>query len=541
MTSEEHQLHEVLKTSYFHRQWGDETIASWSFAFVGNPAGHDIGWKFVINAEGEFQRGYLNSVRQRFELGQQLPVSGALLKSIQIEDENRGEILAGSIEGEPFSVYVRRTRPRLRITLGLLRNMVAQLRELTRAPRLLSNSVPDDFLVRSRHGVSLETELHPVFPVLREEESKSDFEIACFWGEYVAGVYGAARDGWEKEVSDYDPSTQRPFRKLLKAMRSGRELGMGDALEELERCLRRETDALRPSTDRIGDLPAAPLGPVRTFLMESLSVEYPEKLARDGGSPGAVTVASPFVLPLKSDPGGEIDRQGALLPPEGWFGESLIQEVNRKMAIPFLSQHPNTLRTRALLCEEDFTLVISDLCSGMPLPALLELKGGVETGEALRIAAKIRRALDQFDSAELQFELQSPWQIEIYLLREAGHAGWKAIVSKPCPEWPVWDIRIRVEFPTEAILEPSENSSWPFLLKRLRGKAFPALLAWMLEWRRLEWAVRERALEREPISWDKRFASLFEAASDHFEPFNPSHRERLLDLVSEGYSATHAD
>jgi len=211
------------------------------------------------------------------------------------------------------------------------------------------------------------------------------------------------------------------------------------------------------------------------------------------------------------------------------------------MAIPFLSNHPNTFRTRALLCEEDFTLLISTRAPGIPLPALLELRGGVDTADVLRLAGKICRALDQFDSAEFEFELESPWQIEIYQLKGAAASEWNSFVREPCSDWPAWDIRVRVEVPTEAILEPSEKSSWLFLLERMKGKSFPTLLAWMLEWRRLEWAANEGALEREPISWDKRFESLFEAAPEHFESLNPSHRERLLKLVSEGYGMASAD
>ncbi|MEM7602327.1 MAG: hypothetical protein AAF357_13035, partial [Verrucomicrobiota bacterium] len=204
---------------------------------------------------------------------------------------------------------------------------------------------------------------------------------------------------------------------------------------------------------------------------------------------------------------------------------------------PFLSEHPNSLRTRSLLCEENFTLVVTDQRTAIPLPSLFEIKGGMETEDALRFARKIRRALDQFDSAEFHFEIASPWQVEIVLLGDNEEGDWRSLVNNACSEWPVWDVRIRVEIPTEAVLESSERTAWNYLMNKMNGKSFPALVVWLLEWRRLEWAAKQGALDREPISWDMRFDSLFNAASDYFEPNNASHRERLLSLLEEGYHA----
>ncbi|MDF1659000.1 MAG: hypothetical protein P1U58_15395 [Verrucomicrobiales bacterium] len=361
---------------------------------------------------------------------------------------------------------------------------------------------------------------------------KSEFEITHYWVEGIAKIYGAAKDGWSKPKEVYEPKSQRPFRRLLKAISSGREVDTVEVFEELERCLRRELDSLRPETDLIKAVPAPPRGPLRSYLMEKLASKFPEKLIEKSALSSCL-FGSSFVLQVESGKSECEFQQATLLPPERWFETSLIQSVNRKMANPFLAVHPNTLRTRSLLCEEDFTLVVSDITYGIALPSLIQLKGGLESDEVLRLGKKISQALAQFGSAELPFEIDSPWQIEVYLPMENELPNWNDLVSLPSSEWPAWEIRIRVEIPSEYVIEIGDDNAWSFTLAKLNGKSFPALIAWMNEWRRLEWAGKEQSLEREPISWDSRIDSLFEASCDYFEPSNPLHRERLINLLEE--------
>lgn len=535
MISEAQVPYKLLKTSYFHRQWGDEMIGSWDFGFVGTRQSRRFSWSFHRDSTELLPRGYTASLQQRFDLGTSLPVSGSLLTSLRFEESGTCQLLVEPIEGEPLPLYLSRVQPSLRTTLGLMRDMVSSLGEFSKALRLLSNLSPNDFLVKVRNGASLEAEAHPAFAILRDEVSKMDFEIACYWVDYVARVHAAAKDKWSKPVADYDPAGQRTFRKLIKALHHGKEMSMVEALEELERCIRRELDSLRPGSNPVREDIVFPLGPLRQVLVEELRLEHPEKVDHVLDD-GRIQGMSPFVLPLNPDSSPGEKRCGIILPPEGWFEDSLVSSVNRKMATPFLSSHPNTMRIRSLFCEENFSLLIADPVSTIPLPTLFEMRGGFETADVLRIADKVRRALDQFDSADFEFEIETPWQIEIYFIREKEVADWKELVSKSCQDWPVWDVRIRVEIPTESLLDSPERSSWHFVLKRLEGKAFPSLVAWMLEWRRLEWASRQGALEREPISWDRRFDSLFVAAGDYFKPCNPIHRERLVSLLKEGYA-----
>lgn len=523
-----------LQRSFFHRQWGEEQIGSWELSISSGGESRSLLWLFRLLESSQPQpRGYTSSVRQRFESAKELPKLGDLLKSSELEESREKEILVHSIEGEPLEVYLKRTKPPMRFILTLLSDVICQLQEVGASPRLISNLHPNDFLVFSDQGVGVGAHCHPIFSILREEKTLSEFEIISFWGDFVARTFGAARNRWEKDISDYDPLAQRTFRRFLKSVRSGQEMVLAEALSELQRCLRREMDTQRPLSNPLLFLPPSPKGALQTFLFEEFSLERKDLLERDRDQEG---YASPYVVSLEVDEAVAERRQASLLPPESWFEKSMIQAVNQKMAIPFLSHHPNTFRIRSLLCEENFTLVLSDECSGLPLPALLRLKGGLEVPEAIRLGRKICRALDQFESADFLFSLESPWQIQVYLQNESSEE-WGKLISAPCREWPIWDIRIRVETPTESIVELPQTSAWNFLLDRMHGKSFPALLIWMLEWRRLEWAAKERALEREPLSWDPRFDALFTAATEHFEPTSASHRDRLLSLLEEGYAA----
>lgn len=508
-------------------------IGSWEFGFAGNRRDRHLLWSFHRHSISDLPRGYLPSVQQRFDLAVSLPASGFLLSTLRISEGGDCQLLAEALEGEPLPCYLSRVSPSFRKTLSLIRDLVSSLREISGALRLLSNLVSSDFLVKSRNGVSLEVAVHPAFLILREEVTKTDFEIACFWVEYVARVHAAAKDGWSKPVADYDPLALRTFRRLLKSLHRGKEMNLSEAIDELERCVRRELDSLRPGLHPANEEAILPLGPLQSALVEEVRLEYPAMLS-ENFSKGEGGKVSPFVAKLQPDPSVDGERSGILLPPEGWFENSLVQSVNRKMASPFLSSHPNTMRIRSLFCEEAFTLLVVDATPSIPLPALIELKGGLEAADALRIGEKTRRALDQFDSAGFEFEVETPWQIEIYFLRENEIANWKDLISTSCRDWPVWEVRIRVEVPTESLFELPERSSWLFVLNRLEGKVFPSLIAWMLEWRRFEWASKRGVIEREPISWDRRFDSLFKAAGSYFEPGQPAHRERLLSLLGEG-------
>ncbi len=56
---------------------------------------------------------------------------------------------------------------------------------------------------------------------------------------------------------------------------------------------------------------------------------------------------------------------------------------------------------------------------------------------------------------------------------------------------------------------PSRTTTESFARVRecLKGKFYPALLAWMLDWRRFQWAARTGMLANEPSSWDERLAT----------------------------------
>ena len=99
--------------------------------------------------------------------------------------------------------------------------------------------------------------------------------------------------------------------------------------------------------------------------------------------------------------------------------------------------------------------------------------------------------------------------------------------------WPAWEISLRVERPAEMFLAGETTTAWTWVRTRFDGKFFPALVAWMLEWKRLQWAARSGSLAREPLSWDDRLLSLFEAARLHLDPARAPQREKFLAFFEE--------
>ncbi len=82
------------------------------------------------------------------------------------------------------------------------------------------------------------------------------------------------------------------------------------------------------------------------------------------------------------------------------------------------------------------------------------------------------------------------------------------LLTLPIEEWPTWDVKLRMELPTEHFIASRRTSAWRELASRERGAFFPLLLAWMLEWKRFDWAERNGMLADEPLTWDEVFAEL---------------------------------
>ncbi len=100
MTSDTGQSYQILKESYFHRQWGDTSIGRWDLSFVAGSGKRQIDWLFSCDPDLDgVPRGYFDSVRQRFDVGQQLPQASCLLTTAHCEADS-AEILVEAVEGE---------------------------------------------------------------------------------------------------------------------------------------------------------------------------------------------------------------------------------------------------------------------------------------------------------------------------------------------------------------------------------------------------------------------------------------------------------
>jgi hypothetical protein len=212
----------------------------------------------------------------------------------------------------------------------------------------------------------------------------------------------------------------------------------------------------------------------------------------------------------------------------------LIDLLNRRLSHPFLKAHHHCLRIRSVYCDEHLTLLIGDPAEGIPLPSLLAAREGLPTGDLLLILGKLHRALALFESAGFDADLISPWQLELHLEAGVIHPGWKSLIATEVSAWPAWEVIVRFERPAECFLPGETTTAWRGVRELLHGKFFPALVAWMLDWKRFQWAARADALAGEPVSWDERLIPLFEAARDHLDPSQGAQREKFLALLEEG-------
>lgn len=83
--------------------------------------------------------------------------------------------------------------------------------------------------------------------------------------------------------------------------------------------------------------------------------------------------------------------------------------MSRRITIALIFAHYN--------CEGDFTALVGDSVSGVPLPSILQYRERLETDEITLVANKLSRALDHFESAEYFADIESP-------------GSWRCIPSK---------------------------------------------------------------------------------------------------------------
>jgi hypothetical protein len=519
----------------FLSHWFPGISADWKVSYSRRAGSDSLVWTIFLEAKSEKPRGYEESVRQRCRLWS----ASGLSDDVSLVDSGESDLILLTAEpwkGEPFPAFFSGARwgkdaPFLTILLDVVRKLAS----LATQPRLLSAVSADDFFLYCRSGVHLEVGFSPVFSILRDEAPRSEFQIARQWGGTIASFVAAAGDRWQKDFSQYDPLEAKAFRSFLKELDKGKEKSLQECFSDLESILILELAATRVPARRqrlVWGRPVLPGGPLSNLLIGALKASYPQKVQMQKGASAARSFSS-FFLPIESGE-GEAENSISLLLPEKWFEFSMIDSANRRMSTPFLKAHPNLTRVRSILCEEGFTALTGD-GGGIPLPAVMEVRQGLSPEEVLRIARKMAGALSQFESAEFHLDLFSPWQIEIHPVDpEKRRELFEHWVERDLSDWPAWDLRMRTERPPESFLPMQTGESWQMVSNRLLAKPFPALVIWMLEWKRLDWAARRRVLSTEPLSWNKNLNALFEATVEHFEAGNMTHRDRFLELLEEG-------
>ncbi len=507
----------------------DRPHAPWQFAIGRRGTDETLAWLLRLGPGYEAPRGYLESVRQRFAQWRALGALPGEIDAELVEMDGAPPVLAAFMpDGESLPSYLRRV-PVLPegVTSRLGEELVRWLVVLADAPRVLANASLSDFFVHWEDGVAPALAFCPAFAMVREETVLSDYRLAREWTERLARLHAWLAGGRKKDPESLFPQDNRAFRGLFKDLETGRDRPLAERFEEIGIRFGRSPGS------KTGPFPAAslPLGPVARILRERALQDAPERFSRMPAEISAI-VPSPYRLAEAPRPDGAA-RVAHLLPPERWFADSLVDPLNRRLADPFLKAHHHCLRIRAIYCDDSLTLLTGDAVASIPLPSWLAARGGMAAAELLLLAAKLHRALAQFDSVGFDPGLVSPWQVELRLEEGVAPPGRERLLHTSLADWPAWDVLLRTERPVECFLPAASAAGWRRAREALAGKFFPALVAWALDWKRFQWAARHRTLGGEPSSWDARLASLFGAATAHLDPARTVHRERFLAFLEQ--------
>jgi len=518
----------------------DRVPPFWKAGLARRDPEAQIVWTFRLDPGASLPRGYLESVRQRHTQWAALRGTPEVIKTSFREESGRAtEVVVALPDAEVWSDFLRRSPSVVSTGLFLAAELLAWLRTLADSPRLIANVAFTDFLVYHRDGILPSLSFCPVFALIREENPRSDFRIAHDWLELLAGLHAFLKQARKGPLAPMASGDYKPFRSLFRNLESGSDCPLSDRFREFEEFFRSEADLAGKADSptlpgALADRQARPLGPLARFLQAKALETDPDRFP-PSPSPGSASRFSPYAM--EALPQNGTARIAHLLPPESWFEHSLVDRLNRRLSHPFLKAHHNCLRVRSVYCDESVTLLATDAAETLPLPTLLGARGGIDGTDLLVIAGKLHRVLAQFDSAEFDPGLVSPWQIELHLENTVSHPGWDHLFAMEITAWPAWEIVLRIEQPTETLLPGASTESFARVRESLNGKFFPALLAWMLDWKRFQWAARSGSLTNEPLSWDERLAALFRAAAEYLNCSSSAQREKFLAWLEEGLAS----
>jgi len=442
------------------------------------------------------------SRRQRLEQWADVRHAG-IARVLEVADAPDGGcyVVTEFVEGEPILDYLERNRDLPSEMAGaILLQLFDVVAYLADHPRLLSLVEIEDFSVTLENGVFPGVRLTEMAEN-REENPLGDHELADRWVCRFAELHEFMRAEDVRtrlgvgEMMEGDVPIDPAYRVVREEMASKPGVDAILLLKEMGGVIRRvaglegELGARIPGELRsLRSLGQAPSGPLQRLIFASGKLN--EAIAEQFELHPMVErfAYSPFLVPAaKKDSGEEV--QLYILPPERLFDEAIVERLTRKMFDTYLKSHPNGVRVRFFTCEHDYSLVVGERFAAIPLPALLARRVRFSPREALTVARQFDRVLAHFESASFPVGTWNPWQIELFFQQE-DLDGAKALVAsrEAVGDWPAWDLKFRVEPPAEAFVG-SHHSPWSYLLRRLGGKCFPALLVWLLDGDRFEWAL----------------------------------------------------
>lgn len=450
--------------------------------------------------------------------------------------ENEVFVVSEFIEGEPLFNYLRRDEDLPgEVVAGIILQICDALNFLKRTPRLLASIELSDFWVCLDRGRLLSVRLGH-YGLGRDETPIGDFALLEKWIRAIIELHRTfAKPG--------DITNEQAYEDLLHE--ASNQLIFLDDLPKIKlavlRSMRLSTDiAVRFPADMrtISSIAQVPAGLM--FQMMARENQLNEML-NDRFEPNPnhkSTEFSPFSLHVAKPADDNNPREPVsiyLIPPERLFVDNIIEPVHRKMFDSYLKSHPAGFRIRSLSCESHFTYLTTTCYEGFPLTCLQASRSLLRGRDALEIMRRLHETLIHFESAKFELGALNPWQIQI-CFEETEHPidARDLMTVVPFAEWPAWTIKIRVEKPAETFVE-SCISTWRYIARRMKRKDFPALLVWMLEQERFEWALSNgvQIADQEPLSWNPRLDALFISALEHLDHTDPEQRVKFLDFFDE--------
>ncbi|MCB1066097.1 MAG: hypothetical protein KDN20_24660 [Verrucomicrobiae bacterium] len=496
------------------------------------------------------------SIRERLTLAERLyhPAISLVLES-GIDSDEHLYCVTEFIEGEPLIDYLQRN-PELPKPLGV--HLVLQLSEmvsyLADFPRLLATLSLEDVSVVLTYGRRLTLRLtHLGFD--RSDVPVSDAVLGAHWIERVGQLLQHILEGQplppKTKLATMSPTgsdLSGPLGTLITRLKSEpgavaiRELkGLKTALLRAAGLTGDNDHHLRPDFGTILDSSLRPRGPLSLLLEDSSEFEKITqerwRLKHDGHP---VDGDSPFVLQARSprSPSATLGDRGerfdlVFLPPERLVGGTHLPRLNQQMGHSYLKEHPSMVRTRALICDSDFTLIAAEGINGFSLVSLIAERGTLKAHEACIILEEIVRLMAHLEGIELELDHIDPWRLVFHFDADLpAEQIRKLFTQTPVTGWPPMTTKLRPLSTTESMVTP-EAGAWRYLHRRLHEKSLPALFAWMLEGHHFEQFLSAGNANEHPLSESSDLADLLEKAGRHLDPADPGHRQRFLELLLE--------